>query len=99
MSNSNPSPETRFKPGQSGNPLGRPKGGLKDYDRKKFIAMTDEEKEEYLAKISPEMRYRMAEGNPHQTQDNKVEGTLVIEIAKEIAKKNDVSPFGTESNS
>lgn len=28
MSNANPSPETRFKPGESGNPKGKPKGAL-----------------------------------------------------------------------
>lgn len=65
-----------FMPGKSGNPGGRPKGGLKDYDRKKFIEMTDEEKDAFLSRISPEMRYRMAEGNPHQTTDEKVELTL-----------------------
>ena len=57
-----------FKQGFSGNPGGRPKG-LKNYDQQRFANMTDEEKEEFLSKISPELRYRMAEGNPHQTQD------------------------------
>ena len=57
----------RFVPGVSGNPNGRTPGsggGLKDYDRKKFIAMSDEQKEEFLKLVSPELRYRMAEGNP-----------------------------------
>jgi hypothetical protein len=47
-------------------------GGLKKYDRDKFNKMTDEEKEEFLKTISNELRYRMAEGNPHQTSDEKV---------------------------
>jgi hypothetical protein len=69
MSNKNPSPENRFKPGQSGNPSGRPKGGLKDYDRKKFQEMSDKEKEAFLSKIPFETRYKMAEGNPANETD------------------------------
>ena len=63
----NPPIKGRFKPGQSGNPGGRPKGSLKSYDRAKFAAMTDKEKEEWLKKVPPELRYRMAEGNPDTT--------------------------------
>ena len=51
-------------------------GGLKHYDRKKFEKMSEEEKEGFLSKISDELRYRMAEGNPHQTEESKVEVTL-----------------------
>ncbi len=59
----------QFKPGVSGNPGGRPKGNLKDYDRRKFVDMSDEEKDAFLKTISPEMRYRMAEGNPDNKTD------------------------------
>jgi hypothetical protein len=65
----------RILPGQpSINPAGRPKGkGLKEYDRAKFAEMSDIEKEAFLQTISPELRYRMAEGNPAQdvTSDGK----------------------------
>lgn len=89
-----------WKKGQSGNPGGRPKGkGLKEYDREKFAAMSDEDKEAFLEKIPPELRYRMAEGNPHQTSDSKVDGVLVVEIAKEIAEKHDVPTSNTEPSS
>ena len=51
-------------------------GGLKAYDTRKFNAMNDLEKEKFLDKVAPELRYRMAEGNPHQTEDSKIEVTL-----------------------
>lgn len=67
--NPNPSPETRFKPGQSGNPNGRPKTPLKDYVREKFAKMTDEEKEEFIRRLPRETIWKMAEGNPAQESD------------------------------
>lgn len=62
-----------WKPGQSGNPSGRPKGTLKDYVRRKFMQMSDEEKEEWVKsnKIPAIDQWKMAEGNP--AQDNKIE--------------------------
>jgi hypothetical protein len=59
-----------WKPGESGNPGGRPKGTLKDYDRQRFLNMSDEEKEAFLSRIDPAFRYRMAEGNP--TEDKQI---------------------------
>ncbi|MCH7524996.1 MAG: hypothetical protein IIC74_08305, partial [Bacteroidetes bacterium] len=52
-----------FKSGAewNGNAKGRPVGsggGLKDYDRKRFQAMNDKDKDEFLDKISREVRYK-----------------------------------------
>lgn len=91
MSNPNPSPENRFKPGQSGNPGGRVKAGLKDHDKAKFRDMTEEQKNEFLEKMSPELRYRMAEGNPAQTTEAKVEITLpapLLEVTRDVSSNN-----------
>ena len=63
------------------NKNGRPKGsgkGLKEYDREKFIRMHDREKDAFLAKLAPEVRYKMAEGNPHQTQDTNIDGKIEV---------------------
>jgi len=61
----NRNPDGTFKKGMSGNLKGRPKGqSLKEYDRERFSRMTDEEKEAFLSKVNPGLRYRMAEGNP-----------------------------------
>ena len=79
-----------FAKGFSGNPGGPPKGGLKDYDRQKFLAMTDEEKEAFLLKIAPELRYRMAEGNPDNATKLGGELQVIVNIAKEIAEQNDI---------
>ena len=69
---------------------GRPRGsggGLKDYDRKKFLAMSDEKKEEFLKTITPELRYRMSEGNPHQTTEQHIEGDITIVAPSAVIDK------------
>jgi len=86
-----PPREHCFKPGQSGNPGGRPKDTLKDYLRHKFTSMTPEEKEKFLKKISPETQFKMAEGNPESQIDNKVEGEIVIKQVNYGVQKQDKS--------
>lgn len=60
----------KFGPGNNANPNGRPKGQtLKEYIRQRFLAMTPEEKDEFIAKLDPIDIFKMAEGNPHSTSD------------------------------
>jgi|GEM_PF-2503277 len=74
--NSGRMPDGTFAKGFSGNPSGRPKGTLKDYVRQKFVLMSNEEKEEFLKNITPEMQWRMGEGNPKQ--DTEMGGEIII---------------------
>ena len=89
----------QFKPGQSGNPSGRPKGTLKDFVRQRFMAMTDEEKVEWLEsnKIAGIDQWKMGEGNPKQDVDTEVHGEIKIAISEDIAKKYNISDTNTST--
>lgn len=83
---------TRFKPGVSGNPGGRPKNTLKDYLRRKFCAMSDAEKEEFLKKVPEAEQFRMAEGHPHQTNDLTSQDQRIFAVPSELIEKNGIAP-------
>ena len=69
-----------FMKGISGNPNGRPKNTLKDYVRKKFMEMSEEEKEEFLKGVSPETQWKMGEGNPDNNTDLTSKGEKIFEV-------------------
>ena len=89
-----------FMPGVSGNPGGRPKGTLKDYVRRKFMEMSDEEKIEWLEKnkIAGIDQWKMGEGNPKQDVDAQVSGEIKIAISEDIATKYGINA-SSEGNS
>lgn len=69
-----------FKPGQSGNPGGRPKGSksLKTYAKEYLQTLTDEEKMEYLAGLDKKIIWEMAEGKPKS--DVEISGELTSKV-------------------
>src|SRR3990167_7565707 len=87
MEDTGRNPDGTFKKGFSGNPNGRPKNTLKDYIREKFMEMSDEEKEEFLKKISPEFKWRMGEGNPESATDITSGGKVISSELSEASLK------------
>lgn len=70
----------QFKPGQSGNPEGRPKGSvsLKEYARKMLYEMSEPERMEFLRGVDKKTIWEMAEGKPKQDVEATVEMTSKI---------------------
>jgi predicted phosphoadenosine phosphosulfate sulfurtransferase len=80
------------------NPNGRPKGKtLKEFAREYLASLPDEEKLEYLSKLPKEIVWKMAEGNPKQETDAKVEGSLTVIVPQAVAKSFNIQPHGQET--
>ena len=65
-----------FMPGQSGNPGGRPKGTMKSYLSRKFMEMSDEDKEEFLKKHKVTGKDMIEFGEGKAKQDVAIEGEV-----------------------
>ena len=80
--------------GVSGNPKGRKKGSksLKEFAREYLLSLPNDEKLSFLRALPPEIAWKMAEGNPHNTEDVKVHGPTIAEILTQIGVKKNDSP-------
>lgn len=67
-----------FKPGQSGNPGGRPKGSksLKTFAREYLESLDDDGKLEFMRGLDKDIVWKMAEGNPKDETTIKANVTI-----------------------
>jgi hypothetical protein len=84
----------QFKPGQSGNPAGRPPGrSLKDFAKSYLSGMTDEERIAYFEGIDKLDIWHMAEGKPETKTDVTSNGqTLQVLVPGPVAQAFNVNP-------
>lgn len=68
----------QWKPGQSGNPSGRPKNTLKQFARDYIKNMSDEDKIAFLKSVDLKTIWEMGEGKPKQ--DIEVEGEMITKV-------------------
>lgn len=86
--------DTKFKPGQSGNPNGRPPGTISIVARiKQKFEQDPVYFEEWLSKLMEDPTNRRAimeqiDGKPKQVIAGDSENPLRIEISEQVAKKN-----------
>lgn len=83
----NRNPDGTFRKGFSGNPDGRPVGKtLKEWAREHMMKMTEDERNEFVKGLPKDVLWRMAEGNPHQTEDITSKGEKIVPIYGGVSK-------------
>lgn len=89
----------QFKPGQSGNPGGRPKGpSMKTYVKRMLRKMNDEERMEFLKGLDKDVIWKMAEGSPETKSDVTSKGERIMILPPEEIERNKL-PSNTEHSS
>lgn len=80
-----------FKPGQIGNPKGRPKTKtLKEHARDYLASLSDKERAQFFNGLNKAEVWRMAEGNPANDLNIDGEVRLPMYLPSELLPKNDI---------
>lgn len=97
MANQNPSPETRFQPGVSGNPGGLSREQIEQRKRNRDAAMAIEEK--LLAAVTRDLTEREEQALAHVRADvlRLIHTAIEREDGKPVARQELSSPDGTMS--
>lgn len=90
-----------FKKGNPGGPGRTPGKSLKEYSREYLASLTDKERQEYLEGLPKIEIWKMAEGNPHQSQDNNIIGPVIVQwqstskspTSRDIGQKDSTIPL------
>lgn len=79
----------QFKPGQSGNPGGKPKGAvsMKTWAKNYLATLPPEERIKFLNSLPKELVWRMAEGNPDNKTDITSDGKQLFNDEQKRAGK------------
>lgn len=81
-----------WKPGQSGNPNGRPKEKtMKEWAREILMKMTEEERKKFFLGMDKHVIWKMAEGNPAQDLTSGGEKIKIVPIYGGTSVSNGVS--------
>ena len=79
------------------NPDGRPKGKtMKEFAREFLLQMSDDKKTAWLKTLQPDVVWKMAEGNPHQTSDETVKLLIPKPILPDV-RTDDSNEEGTST--
>lgn len=85
----------QFKPGNPGGPGRTPGKTLKEYSREYLAKMTEEERLEFMKGLDKMDIWKMAEGNPHQSQDATLTHILpkpIDDVLKDDSVQEDQKP-------
>jgi hypothetical protein len=82
-----------FQPGKSGNPGGRPPGPSMKTWFKNYLATLDEEQRmEFVKGMPKDILWRMAEGQPHQTNEHDVKANMIVQFHSAFNDKHADTP-------
>ncbi len=60
--------------------MGLRRESMKEFARRYLLEMSEQDKKEFMSRLTPETIFKMAEGNPHSTEDTTVKHIIPTPI-------------------